>query len=155
VVRNVGRRAERGPDVGRAGIDPDLLCGREEPPDRAFDRTWALSLLREAAVVQEQTARARGPEALRRVELLRLRFHEGLAIREIAARWAVDPAVLHHEYARARQEFRAALEEVVAFHEPGSPGQIEQVSPTDGVPHKRTRFVDFTNCRVRSPLCPT
>ena len=56
-----------------------------------------------------------------------MRFHEGLAIREIAARWAAEPAALHHEYARARQEFRAALEEVVAFHEPGSPGQIEQV----------------------------
>jgi hypothetical protein len=33
--------------------------------------------------------------------------------------------------------------------------QVRGGSLTDGVPHKRTRVVDFTNCRVRSPLCPT
>jgi RNA polymerase sigma-70 factor (ECF subfamily) len=54
----------------------------------------------------------------RRVELLRLRFQGGLAIREIAARWNADAAKLHHEYATARDEFRAALRWVVAFHMP-------------------------------------
>ena len=61
-----------------------------------------------------------------RVELLRLRFHEGLPIREIARRWGTAAEVLHHEYARARQEFEAALREVVAFHHPGSPEEVEQ-----------------------------
>ena len=51
--------------------------------------------------------------------LLRLRFHEELPIREIAARWQEDPARLHHEYATARDEFRTALRAVVAFHQPG------------------------------------
>jgi RNA polymerase sigma-70 factor (ECF subfamily) len=83
-------------------------------------------VLREAAEVQERNARQAGPEALRRVELLHLRFHEGLPIRAIAERWQVDAAMLHHEYARARQEFRSALAEVVAFHQPGSPAEVEQ-----------------------------
>src|SRR2546421_76794 len=68
----------------------------------------------------------RGPEAVGGVELLQLRFAETLPIRTIAARWGVDPARLHHDYAIARQEFRAALLEVVAFHQPGSPVELEQ-----------------------------
>jgi len=58
--------------------------------------------------------------------LLRLRFEENLPIRTIAARWGVDAAALHHSYALARQEFRAALLAVVAFHQPGSPADVEQ-----------------------------
>jgi RNA polymerase sigma-70 factor (ECF subfamily) len=92
----------------------------------AFDRAWAKALLREAGRMQEERARSAGTAACRRVELLRLRFHDGLKIRQIAARWQVDAAVLHHEYARARQEFAAALRDVVAFHHPGSPEAIEQ-----------------------------
>jgi hypothetical protein len=60
------------------------------------------------------------------VELLRLRFQDGLPIREIARRWGADAAALHHEYAKARQEFQAALLEVVAFHHPGTPAEVEQ-----------------------------
>jgi RNA polymerase sigma-70 factor (ECF subfamily) len=33
---------------------------------------------------------------------------------------------VHHDYAQARQEFRAALLEVVAFHHPGPVTEIEQ-----------------------------
>ena len=67
-----------------------------------------------------------GADAVQRVELLRLRFHEGLPICEIAQRWNVDSAKLHREYAKARKEFRAALLEVVAFHYPGSPADVER-----------------------------
>jgi RNA polymerase sigma-70 factor (ECF subfamily) len=63
---------------------------------------------------------------MRRVELLRLRFEENLPIRTIAERWGVDAARLHHAYAMARQEFKAALLEVVAFHHAGSPVELEQ-----------------------------
>jgi RNA polymerase sigma-70 factor (ECF subfamily) len=58
--------------------------------------------------------------------LLRLRFHEGLPIREIARRWGADAAELHHQYARARKEFLAALREVVAAHQPGPPSAVDQ-----------------------------
>ncbi len=58
--------------------------------------------------------------------MLRLRFEEGLPIRAIAERWGVAAAGLHHAYALARQEFKAILLEVVAFHHPGSLAEVEQ-----------------------------
>jgi RNA polymerase sigma factor (sigma-70 family) len=130
VVRNVARRfeAERGRQRERqAPGDMDLegVADDETTPTRAFDRAWARALLRDAARRLEQHAAA-DAAARRRVELLRLRFYEGLPIREIARRWQADAAVMHHEYARARVEFRAALAEVVAFHRPGTPAEIEQ-----------------------------
>ena len=76
--------------------------------------------------LQQRRASERGPEAVRRVELLRLRFEENLPIRTIAVRWGVPAAGLHHAYALARREFRAVLLEVVAFHHPGSPAEVEQ-----------------------------
>jgi RNA polymerase sigma-70 factor (ECF subfamily) len=80
----------------------------------------------EAAQLQRQRAGERGAEAVQRVELLRLRFEENLPIRAIAELWGTDAARLHHAYALARQEFRAALLEVVAFHQPGCPMELEQ-----------------------------
>jgi RNA polymerase sigma-70 factor (ECF subfamily) len=59
------------------------------------------------------------------VEILRLRFEEGLAIREIAERWGEDPARLHHEYSCARDDFRSALFEVVGLHDGSPPGEVE------------------------------
>jgi RNA polymerase sigma-70 factor (ECF subfamily) len=53
---------------------------------------------------------------------------ERLPVRAIAERWAIDAAVLHHEYAKARQEFKAALAEIVVFHHPGEPADIERES---------------------------
>jgi hypothetical protein len=41
-------------------------------------------------------------------------------------RSAPSNAELHHAYALARQEFKAALLAVVAFHLPGSPTEVEQ-----------------------------
>lgn len=37
-----------------------------------------------------------------------------------------EAARLHHAYALARQEFRATLLAVLAFHQPGSPAELEQ-----------------------------
>jgi RNA polymerase sigma-70 factor (ECF subfamily) len=50
----------------------------------------------EAAQLQQRRASARGPEAVQRVELLRLRFEDNLPIRTIAQRWGVSAAGLHH-----------------------------------------------------------
>ena len=55
-------------------------------------------------------------EAHRRLELLSLRFGDGLALREIAARWQCDPTELHVAYARARREFGRALRGVLREH---------------------------------------
>jgi RNA polymerase sigma-70 factor (ECF subfamily) len=129
VVRNVARHFETRLDRERcrsASSDHDLgqVPDSEESLSRMFDRVWAQGLMREAAQRQAELAELLGPDAVRRVELLRLRFHEGLPIRDVAQRWQVDAAKLHHEYARARQEFKAALMEVVAFHHPGSAEEV-------------------------------
>lgn len=129
VVRNVALRFEALRGRRREQPPPDDLDGvADDEPNlsRVFDRAWARALLREAATVQEQRARQAGEAACRRLELLRLRFHEGLPVREIARRWGMAANVLHHEYAQARQEFKAALLGVVAFHHPGSPPEIEE-----------------------------
>ena len=131
VARNVARQVEtrqarrrEQPLEGEGSGEP---AAEDESLAQAFDRAWAKALMREAGRLQEEQAATRGPAALQRVELLRLRFHEGLPIRDIARQWGVEASVLHHEYARAREEFRSALHEVVAFHHPGSPEQVERV----------------------------
>jgi RNA polymerase sigma-70 factor (ECF subfamily) len=131
MVRNVAlrietRRARAREQQSPSGVDLEAVATSEEGLSRVFDRAWAKAILREAGEAQAERAQQAGEAATRRLELLRLRFHEGLPIREIARRWNADAAALHHEYARAREEFRAALVEVVAFHRPGSPAEVER-----------------------------
>jgi RNA polymerase sigma-70 factor (ECF subfamily) len=130
VVRNVARRVEerriraaRQPD---SRLDLAAIEAREEPLSVVFDRAWALAIFRQAADLHASRAEEDGDGALRRVDLLRLRFHEGIPIREIARRRDEDPARLHHEYARARDEFRAALRDVVAEHHSGTPREVAE-----------------------------
>ena len=128
VIRNVARRFESRP-ARAAGPLPEIAA--DEPvQSQLFDRTWAQGIMAEAARLQRQRAAEGGPEAAQRVELLRLRFEENLPIRAIAELWGTDAARLHHAYALARQEFRAALLAVLAFHQPGSPAEIEQEAAT-------------------------
>jgi DNA-directed RNA polymerase specialized sigma24 family protein len=124
VVRNVARRFESRPGH-TAGSLPEVAAD-EASQSRMFERTWARAIMAEAAERHRHQAGERGPEAVRRVELLRLRFEENLPIRTIAERWGVEAAALHHAYALARKEFRAALLEVVTFHHPASPAEVEQ-----------------------------
>jgi RNA polymerase sigma factor (sigma-70 family) len=139
VARNVALRCERraagrrerpagggGEDGPPAGADLEAVAADDGSLSRAFDRAWTETLLREAARLQEERARRAGEDALRRVELLRLRFQEDLPIREIARRWGTEADRLHKEYARARQEFKEALLETVAFHRPGSLRDVER-----------------------------
>lgn len=122
-VRNVARRFESGrSERARAGTAAVLVevHADEEELGRTLDREWARCLMRQAAERHRRTALARGAAARQGVELLRLRFEEGLPIREIAARWGEDPAAVHRRYRQAREEFRKALRQVVAFHQPGA-----------------------------------
>jgi RNA polymerase sigma-70 factor (ECF subfamily) len=130
-VRNVALRAEarRAQQFAREPmnvVDFQGIPGDEEPLSRVYDRAWAKAIVREAAERQSVLAARRGEAALRRVELLRLRFDEGMPIREIARLWGVDDAFVHHEYARARQEFRSSLRDIIGFHLPGSPEDVER-----------------------------
>jgi RNA polymerase sigma-70 factor (ECF subfamily) len=130
-ARNVALRAEarwarqRAREPGEV-VDLERVADGGEALSRVYDRAWARAVVREAAERQSALAAQRGEAALRRVELLRLRFHDGIPIREIAGRWGLETAALHHEYARARQEFRGALRDVVAFHHPGSDAEIDR-----------------------------
>jgi DNA-directed RNA polymerase specialized sigma24 family protein len=128
VIRNVARRFENRP-VRAAGPLPEIAAD-DASQSRLFDRAWAQAIMSEAAQLQRQRAAEGDAESVKRVELLRLRFEENLPIRTIAERWGVDPAPLHHAYALARQEFRAALLAVVAFHQPGSPEEVEREAAT-------------------------
>jgi RNA polymerase sigma-70 factor (ECF subfamily) len=133
VVRIVALRAESARGRGKEQVPPDGYDPRQVPADdtrlsRAFDRAWARALMAEAAARHAEDAARAGEAAVGRVELLRLRFHDGLPVREIARRRGGDPDAVHREYARARQEFRAALVVVVAFHHPGTPAEVERTS---------------------------
>ena len=124
VIRNVALRFESRP-VRAVETLPDIATD-DASQSRLFDRTWAQAIMVEAAGLQRRRAEERGAEAIQRVELLRLRFEENLPVRAISERWGVDPAPLHHAYALARAEFRAALLDVVAFHQPGSSVELER-----------------------------
>jgi len=128
VVRNVARRFEkqwprrhRQPD---SRLDLAAIEGREEPLSRLFDAAWARALIRRAADLFTERAQENGDGAPRRAELLRLRFKEDMPIREIAKRWDEDPARLHHEYARAREEFARVLRDLVCESHPGTPAEV-------------------------------
>lgn len=119
VVRKVALRLEeRSRSRGALAADTAVFEDLADPAvgvSRVFDREWARTLMREAGERMQQ--RAAGDEAAQqRVELLRLRFGGDLPIRDIAARWQLDPEAVHRAYARAREEFRLCLREVVAFH---------------------------------------
>ncbi len=124
VIRNVARRFESRP-VRAADPLPEIATD-DDGQSRLFDRTWAQAIMAEAGRLQRDQAEERGAEAIQRVELLRLRFEENLPIRDIALRWATDPAIVHKSYALARKEFRSALLEVVAFHHPGSAAELAE-----------------------------
>ncbi|MEE9395337.1 MAG: sigma-70 family RNA polymerase sigma factor [Planctomycetota bacterium] len=128
VTRNVTRRFEE-----KSGRSKEVTLGStlgESPQladkdlERAFDRAWAMSIVRQSVDQQRESAAASGDEALKRLELLRLRFQEAKPIRDIATEWGEDAAILHREYAKARREFEDALQQVVAFHLPGEPADV-------------------------------
>ena len=121
VARNVARSFEKNARKNMSdGLASSIIReGPSDPhdsPSRAFDRAWAQSIMREAAEWQRQRAAMLGEQAQRRVELLKLRFEKGLPIREIAEIWGEDAKRLHHDYAKARREFREAVEDVVRSH---------------------------------------
>ena len=115
-LRHEERQRLRMPRTSSTPVEPDELASPDPTLSRVFDREWALAILKRAAVRQEQLAKVLGQEAQQRVELLRLRFVEGLPIRTIAEQWRQDPAKVHHEYSRARQEFKDALRAEVRYH---------------------------------------
>lgn len=132
IVRNVAREIEKREARRQAApldswLEANGVEADDASPSQHFDRAWAVEIMRQAAEAQERAAEAHGPDAVRRVEILRLRFREGRPIREIAEQWGEDAALLHREYARARREFEEALIDVLRFHgsDPGAGARTE------------------------------
>ncbi len=131
VTQNVALRFEARAERKRelpagSAVDLDAIERSEETLSQIFDRAWARALLKEALKLQRTESQSNGERAERRVELLRLRFEKGMPIRDIAAEWKEDPALVHREYLLARKEFRAALVAVLKFHHPASDAEVEQ-----------------------------
>jgi RNA polymerase sigma factor (sigma-70 family) len=131
VVHKVALRHEErtGRDLRRqaaGGPEPDEIPNSDPTMSRLFDREWATCLIQRARERLERQAEDAGAAAQRRVELLRLRFVDGMPIREIAALWEVDAARVHKEYAKAREEFKAALRAEVTFHNPGTAAEVDR-----------------------------
>lgn len=129
VSRNIALRIEQRTASDRhesadSGVG-ETIAAREDSLSTLFDREWARSVMRRAAELQAARALVSGSVQQRRVELLRLRFDEGLSILDIASLWQEEPARLHHEYARAREDFRGALLEVVGLHDGSPPEEVE------------------------------
>jgi hypothetical protein len=106
-------------------VDLEAIAAHEQSFATVFDRAWAAGILRQAAELQLTRARQAGPDAVQRHRLLELRFGEDLPIRLIAARWQVDPALLHREYPKAREEFKRALMDIVRELHGGSGEAVE------------------------------
>ena len=120
IVRNVARRTEQKKMRRQEQKLPtdSSLPGGEEPANRAFDRAWAEAIMRQATRLMTENSRTGGLASQRRVELLRLRFTEGQPTRRIAQDWGMKSAQIQYEYKCARDEFRAALIDVVRQHDP-------------------------------------
>ncbi len=95
------------------------LPSPEQTISRQFDIAWAKRMVARAAERQRAWASTAGAEALRRVEILHLRFAEGLPIRDIADRLGEAPERVHREYAKAREEFKQALRAELGLHGAG------------------------------------
>lgn len=132
VTKNIALRHEaKAMREGDLRFDPGSVGFDAWPSDdtalsRVFDREWAIAVMRRARLRLEDRASHAGAAALQRVEILRLRFQDGLPIRDIARVLDLETAHAHHEYARARAEFKRALRDEVASDGIGDTEAIEQ-----------------------------
>jgi RNA polymerase sigma factor (sigma-70 family) len=118
-----GKRHRRETRLDSQAPDPPAT---DSSPSKVFDTAWAHAIMRAARSRHAKLAGERGEESVENVELLRLRFQEGLPIREIAARWDTDAAAVHRQYRRARKEFAEGLFATVAMHMSGTPSDVKR-----------------------------
>lgn len=128
--RNVAREFERrGKRPDSVELDELAEQEREKAPSQVFDKAFATQVMREARECFAARSRAEGGAAAQRLALLELRFDQGLPIRDIAKKWGADAARLHHDFARARKEFKQTLLEVVAEQQSNAnPEQVERTA---------------------------
>lgn len=120
VTRNVARRFEERMRRN-AALRISSLGDPAQPADgpdlsRAFDRAWAEGIVHEAADRLRRWALERSPAARRRVEILELRFGQGMTEAAIGARLGLPGKRIEKDFAKVRAEFLAILRQVVAWN---------------------------------------
>ncbi len=123
-LRQEERAMKRASRMRREPISLDGLPRDEPTMSRAFDRNWALAIVKRARRRMKRDAHSE-QERLE-LEILRLRFAEGKPIREIARLWDMEAAQLHKLYARARASFQKALRHEVQGDLPASRAEIDR-----------------------------
>jgi RNA polymerase sigma-70 factor (ECF subfamily) len=125
VVRHVAGRYEYRRNRTRALHSDRTLnegehAAQPSTASRKLDRDWARELLRATAAEQARRAQQLGAAARLRVDILRLRFEAGKSMRDIAKVLELDPAYVHHQFAKAKQDFHRALLRVLKTRRPGA-----------------------------------
>jgi RNA polymerase sigma factor (sigma-70 family) len=121
IVRHVAERIERSNGRRRLAQEPsaglDELELAEATLSRVFDRAWVGMITRRAWLLMAARSEEGGRD---RIQILDLRFREGLQSGEIAARLHLDPGYVYQQLRNAKRDFRAALVEVVGSYHPGA-----------------------------------
>jgi len=124
VVRHVADRIERTNAVRRTPQEPsgaglDDLARNEATLSRVFDRAWVGMVTRGAwlLMVQHLDGTATGRD---RVQILDLRFKDGLTPAEIAQRLGLETDYVYQQLRNSKRDFRTALLEVVGSYHPGA-----------------------------------
>lgn len=130
VVRNVALRFEqrRARQQRRQpqAQDLDALPHGADTLSHHFDRAWAHNLLRVAIQTLAAEAQRDGPEAVRRLQILRARFQDGVPIRDLARQWGEDATQLHRQFARAKRDFERVLRQLLAPRPDAAAAELDQ-----------------------------
>lgn len=139
IARNIARRIElRSCRASCLALQAGESLPSEDPcVSEAMDRSWALRIIQRAEARHRELARKAGGDALQRVELLRLRFHRDMPIRDIARLWNANPVILHRAYKVARQEFFKALQEVLS---------VQRNQPRHGIERSCRELLELLSC---------
>lgn len=118
ICRIVGLRIEARARQARLSYEEsevDRHAVDDKTPSAAFDRAWARTVVQDALDGLRRQA-GTSIAAERRIRLLNERILNGVPIRELVKKWEIDADLLHHEFARARNEFKSSLAAALRFH---------------------------------------
>ena len=130
VVGHVADRIERTNGVRRMAQEPsgtglDAFAHTEATLSRVFDRAWVEMVTRSAWLRMAERV-DRGAEGRDRIQILDLRFKEGLSSGEIAERLGLESGYVYQQLRNAKRDFRTALIEVVgSYHPDASKDELE------------------------------
>ena len=123
VVKHVADRIERRERMRRVPQEElqglDKIARDDATLSRVFDRAWVAMITRSAWLLMASRIENEhaGPH---RIQILDLRFRDGLPSGEIAERLGLDTDYVYQQLRNAKRDFRSALVEVVGAHHPGA-----------------------------------